>query len=146
MTDDELRKLAEAALADDRALVAKREPLPWAPPPDGVPLDPSVHGSVTRTDELDRIGEARHQWERAARTREPELARAVLRLLEGRARWPGSACADPEEVIAQEASDLPGEWVGRCCHGITSQGTGRDHAVEMTLEACAIAHESEAAP
>jgi hypothetical protein len=53
-------------------------------------------------------------------------------------------CTDPADVIVDTAirAERPQRiWVGRCCHGTTSQGDSRDHAVEMTLEACALAHE-----
>jgi hypothetical protein len=79
------------------------------------------------------------------------LARAVLRLLEERARWPGPHCDDPDDVIAERfqpqlSGPTPPQYVGRCCHGITSQGGSRSQAINMTLEACALAHETKAAP
>jgi hypothetical protein len=80
MTDNELRKLAEAALSDD----ARAPAGPWTARIDNhrcrVELsDGRVVAFVNDTlegDPEDAIA--------AARTREPELARAVLRLLEER--------------------------------------------------------------
>lgn len=74
MTDDELRKLAEAALADDKVST----PGPWTRAAgNGIVVNSLIEDVV--------IGSTR--WAKdarliaAARTREPELARAVLRLL-----------------------------------------------------------------
>jgi hypothetical protein len=59
-------------------------------------------------------------------------------------------CTDPDDVIAETTTleTLPAQtqWVARCCHGTTSQGNSRMHAVEMALEACAIAHEDNDPP
>jgi hypothetical protein len=87
MTDDELRKLAEAALKDDEICAHGEWESRW---------DGSLgHASVTARERPGsptqvQIAISRHgfgipfegQWIAAARTREPELARAVLRLLE----------------------------------------------------------------
>lgn len=80
---DELRKLAEAALEDDKAAT----PGPWhfdmpTPPAGATEIHgPEVDGDTMRADWV-RIEDA--ALIAAARTREPELARAVLRLLEER--------------------------------------------------------------
>lgn len=56
-----------------------------------------------------------------------------------------SPCSDPDDVIAEEQSrhSFPSQWVARCCHGTTSQGDSRAHAITMTLEACALAHDAD---
>jgi hypothetical protein len=75
MTDDELRKLAEAALADD----TKATPGPWMVEKDwtfevvATGDQPGLVGKQVLSGDAALIA--------AARTREPELARAVLRLL-----------------------------------------------------------------
>ncbi len=90
MTDDELRKLAEAALSDKAACADGNWEPHWdgtlgrssvfVKPPEGGPCLAQViimrrgHGGIA----------PEGHWIAAARTREPELARAVLRLLEER--------------------------------------------------------------
>jgi hypothetical protein len=86
MTDDELRKLAEEALADD----AKATPGPWRFEDDGTLGGSLLHAEGGWPPAFP--GDRRPLWVpppdgpfiAAARTREPELARAVLRLLEER--------------------------------------------------------------
>jgi hypothetical protein len=99
MTDDELRKLAEAALADD----AKATPGPWMVEKDWTFEVVATGDQPGLVGKQVLFGDARVIA--AARTREPKLARAVLRLLEERNTWKERA-----ETWQEQEMMNPGEW------------------------------------
>lgn len=115
LTPDELTRLAEEALAQNAATKAVKGARKWRAVPNHRPYfivefdGPSDKGGMESTADIEEVYA---RYIAAAHEREPELARAVLSLLETEAHWKQTV----KELIARATTTNLNCWCPR--HGL----------------------------